>query len=111
MRAVAVALIALALGVAGLLTIGAAVEIVREPICKDVNRDPAADPETRCFDGSVDRRALVGVLLVASGGLAFAATIAGFFASATGRRTGLFAALGTVSALFFVLAFAAVRAG
>ena len=111
MKPAAVALIALALGIGGLLTIGAAIEIVREPTCRDLNRDIEAEPGGDCFSGSIDRRALVGVLLVGSGLAAFGGTMAGFYASVRGRRGGLFGALAVVSVLFFVLAVAAARAG
>lgn len=110
MKPVAVALIALALGIGGLLTIGAAIEIVREPTCRDLNREVEAESGTDCFPGSLDRRALVGVLLVGSGVAAFGATMAGFYASITARRGGLFLALVVVSVLFFTLAFVAARA-
>ena len=111
MRPVAIALIALALGIGGLLTIGAAIEIVQEPTCRDLNSgEVEAESGADCFPGSLDRRALVGVLLVGSGVAAFGATMAGFFASITARRDGLFVALAVVSVLFFVLAFVAARA-
>ena len=111
MRGVAIVLIALALGIGGLLTGGAAVGIVREDTCRDANRAVESDAGAECFAGSINRRAGVGVLLVGSGLAALGAMIAGFYAAFSRRREGLFAALATVSVMFFVLAFLAARVG
>ena len=108
MRAAAVALVALAIGIGGLLSIGASVEILRDDTCREVNR--STDPEAECFPGSVGRRAVVGALLVGSGLAAFGATIAGFYAAARGRRHGVFAALVVLAALFFAAAYVVARA-
>lgn len=107
MRPAAIALVALAIGIGGLLTIGTAVSIVRDDTCREVNR--SADPSAECFPGSVDRRAALGALLVGSGVAAFGATIAGFYTAASDRRAGAFAALTVVAVLFFVAAFVVAR--
>jgi hypothetical protein len=108
LRAAAIALVALAIGVGGLLMIGTAVEILRDDTCREVNR--SSDPEADCFPGSVDRRALLGAMLVGSGIAAFGATIAGFYTAARGRRPGVFAALTLVAVLFFIGALVVARA-
>jgi hypothetical protein len=110
-RGVAIVLIALALGIGGLLTGGAAVKIVREDTCRDVNRSAEPQSDAECFAGSLNRRAGVGVLLVGSGLAAVAAMIAGFYAAFTRYREGLFAALAAVSIIFFALAFIGARVG
>ena len=111
MRGAAIVLIAVALGIGGLLTGGAAIQIVREDTCRDVNRAAEPPSDAECFAGSLNRRAGVGVLLVGSGLAAVAAMIAGFYAAFSRRREGLFAALATVSVVFFALAFIGARAG
>jgi hypothetical protein len=110
-RGVAIVLIALLLGIGGLLTGGAAVKIVREDTCRDANRAAEPQPDAECFAGSLNRRAGVGVLLVGSGLAAVAAMVVGFYAAFTRYREGLFAALAAVSIIFFALAFIAARVG
>ncbi len=108
MRALAIALVALAIGIGGLLCIGTAVDILRDDTCREVNR--SADPSIECFPGSVERRTLLAALLVGSGLTAFVATMAGFYAAARGRRYGVFAVLVLLAVLFFVAAFVVGRA-
>ena len=108
MRAAAVALVALAIGIGGLLSIGAGVEILRDDTCREVNR--SSDPEAECFPGSVGRRAAVAAPLVGAGIAAFGATIAGFYAAARRRRHGFFAALALIAILSFVAAYVVARA-
>lgn len=109
MKGVAIVLIALALGIGGLLTGGAAVRIVREDTCRDANRAAVPQPDAECFAGSLNRRAGIGVLLVGSGLAAVVAMVAGFQTAFSRRRAGLFAALATVSIIFFALAFIGAR--
>ena len=107
MRPLAIALVALAIGIGGLLTIGTAVDILRDDTCREVNR--SSDTSIECFPGSVERRAALGALLLGSGVAAFGATIAGFYTAATGRRSGIFMALTVVAVLFFIGAFVVAR--
>jgi hypothetical protein len=107
LRAAAIAVVALAIGIGGLLTIGAAVDILRDDTCHEVNRSD--NPSAECFPGSVDRRAALGALLVGSGVAALAATMAGFYTAATGRRQGIFLALAVVALLFFAGGFVVAR--
>ena len=108
MRAAAVALVALAIGIGGLLSIGAGVEILRDDTCREVNR--SSDPGAECFPGSAGRRAAVAALLVGAGLAAFVATMAGFYAAASRRRHGIFAALVLIAALFLAAAYVVARA-
>lgn len=111
MRGAAIVLIAIALGVGGLLTGGAAVQIVREQTCREADRAGTPLPSDECFEGSLNRRAGVGALLLGSGLAGFAAMIAGFYSVAMTRREWLFAALAAVSLMFFALAYIAARIG
>jgi hypothetical protein len=109
-RRVAIAAVALFLGLAALPVIGAASEISDEPTCKDVNAGVAvADPGGDCFPGSTTRRASVVGLLAVSAVAALGALILGVSAALRDSRGILFvlAALSAVG-LFFA-AYGAAR--
>ena len=110
MRQVAIAAVALFLGLAALPVIGAASEISDEPTCKDVNAGVAAtDPGEVCFPGSTTRRAAVVGLLAVSAVAAVAAMLLGAAAALRDTR-GILFMLAAISAIgLFFAAYGAAR--
>ena len=110
MRRVAIAAVALFLGLAALPVIGAAAEISDEPTCKDVNAGVAqVDPGEICFDGSTARRATVVGLLAVSAVAAVAAMVIGTIAALRGTSGILFVLAALASVGFFFAAYGAAR--
>ena len=92
MRRVAIALVALLLGLVALPVVGAASEISDEPTCRDVNAgDAIPDAGEQCFDGSTLRRAGVVGLMAVSAVTALGAMLIGVAAAIRGTSGILFA--------------------
>lgn len=110
MKRVAIALIALLVGVAALPVVVAANEISDEPTCRDVNAGVAeTDPGEDCFPGSTQRRAAVVGLLAVSAAAAVGAMVLGAAAAIRGGRGILFAVAILAAAGLFLGAFGAAR--
>jgi hypothetical protein len=91
-RRVAIALIALCLGVVAVPVVGAASAIADEPTCKDVNAGIVAlDEGEDCVDGSTARRAGVVGALAASVVAALGTALIGAIAAIRDSRGILFA--------------------
>jgi hypothetical protein len=107
---VAIAAVALFLGLAALPVIGAASEISDEPTCRDVNAGVAVlDPGEICFDGSTARRASVVGLLAVSAVAAVVAMLLGVAAALRNTR-GIVFLLAALSAIgLFFAAYGAAR--
>jgi hypothetical protein len=109
-RQVAIAAVALFLGLAALPVIGAASEISDEPTCKDVNAGVAVvDPGETCFSGSTTRRAAVVGLLAVSAVAAIAAMLLGVAAALRNTRGILFLLAATSAIALFFAAYGAAR--
>jgi hypothetical protein len=109
-RQVAIAAVALFLGLAALPVIGAASEISDEPTCRDVNAGVAtADPGEDCFSGSTARRAAVVGLLAVSAVAAVAAMLLGVTAALRNGRGILFVLAALSSVGLFFAAYGAAR--
>ena len=110
MRRVAIAVIALSLGLVALPVTGAANEISKEPTCRDVNAGVAEpDPGEDCFTGSTARRAAVVGLMAVSAVLALLAMLIGAIAAIRGRGVILFSVATIAAVCVFFGAYGAAR--
>lgn len=110
MRRIAIALIALSLGLVALPVVGAANEISNEPTCRDVNAgDAVPDPGEECFSGSTARRAAVVGLLAISAVAAVGAMLIGTAAALRDSRGILFFVAALIAVGLFFGAYGAAR--
>lgn len=110
MRSVAIAAVALVLGLAAVPVIGAANAISDETTCRDL-ADAGTEPlpGENCFNGSTQRRAAVAGLLVLAAAAGVAAMIAGGVAAVRGGRGFVMVALAMLAVGLFFAAYAAAR--
>ena len=110
LRQVAIAVVALLLGLVALPVIGAASEISDEPTCSDVNAGVAIpDAGEQCFDGSTLRRAAVVGLMAVSAVTALGAMLIGVAAAIRGTSGVLFAITAMAAVGVFFGAYGAAR--
>lgn len=110
MKRAAIAVVALALGVAALPVTGASNAIANEPTCRDVNAGVAVpDPGEDCFPGSTARRAVVVGLLAVSAAVAVLAMLIGAVAVIRGRGLVLFSIVALSAIGVFFAAYGAAR--
>ncbi len=110
MKRVAIALIALLLGLGALPVIGAAGRISEQPTCRDVNRARAEEPSGGgCFEGSTIRRAGVAGLLYCAAGAAILAMVIGAAAALRNSRGTLFALAALLPVALFFGAYGVAR--
>ncbi len=110
MRVAAIAVIALAFGVAAVPVVGAANAISDQTTCRDLaeaGTEPL--PGENCFNGSTQRRAVVAGLLVLAAATAVVAMVAGGVAALRDGRGLVMLTFAFLAAGLFFAAYAAAR--